>query len=1062
MMTQDEELRHLYQDTSSVRLQKLQMGLLQLEQDPNDQAALADISQELDGLRADANSLGLETIGTVANELETIVKGLAQQQVTFTLDVSNCLGEGIYAIEQLIYETITGDDASDSDGTQILDSLKATIATVMTPALVTTAAATAELAPDGLVTGELALVDLAPVDLAPAAPVEFGEFYIDDDELREIYRTTSEDRLQALTQGLYQLEQGFTDPDTLELLRRETHSLKGDSRAVELDAVAALIQPMEDVIKDVQNRSIPITEEVSRYLHTGLDTVSQLVHAATSGEPLNVDLTQALEQVTSQTLRLRSGSPVTFETTAIDQPEQTAEGLLDAVSTDAETAPGMIEDAELREIYWVTSTERLQRLEANLLHLEQHASDDATLATVLRELHSLKGDARSAGVDMVESLAHALEDVLSSIQLQQLEFDATISDRLYAGLDAIGTFVQAAVAGTPTDIDTEQLLDDLRATVPSVAEDVAPVAQLPVPDESLPAEASQEKAPQTDTIRIQTRDLDALTAQTEELAVTRIQISQTLSQAEQLLILWEEWKENRNNPQSVSAPSYEENLENLLLNLKSTVESNSSKLELISEDLREQVRRLQLLPISNLLLPLRRTVRDLTKQQSKDVTLIFEGEDATAEKRLLEGIKDSLLHLVRNAIDHGIETPEERIAVGKPATATLRVTVYQTAVSLTIEISDDGRGLDIEKIKQTAIKRKLHSSDELEAMTVSQIHSLVLAPGFSTRGLITEISGRGVGLDVVRTQVEKLKGAIQIESTHGQGSTFRLQLSTALSTANVVLAESQGMTFAIPIEFLETTLLISPHQVIADAGQEIIVVGDQTIPVANLINTLELPNSPIYSWIAPPDSHNSGPRPCIVLKVGNNQAGFFVDHLRNNQEIVVKPMGSLLKRVRNVGGTSILGTGEICTILNPSDLLKSVQQQQPAIALPTSKSVPQYRPTILLVEDSPPVRIQEKRLFEGAGYTVVTATNGQEGYDILQTGEFDAVVSDVEMPYLDGFSLVRKIRQQQAYDQLPIILVTTLDSTADRQRGADAGADAYILKGRFNQEVLLETLERLI
>ena len=1100
MMIQDEELRHLYQETSSARLQKLQMGLLQLEQGPHNPTALETVRQELHGLKGDSYSVGAETIGTVAQELEVAVKALGQQQVEFTLDISDCLYQGIYAIEQLMHETVTG-EPSDMDVAQTVSSLKAAI----------TAAMAAPAA------GESTAGDVT---------VQSSSFYISDDELREIYRTTSEGRLQALGEGLYQLEQGLADADTLEVLRRETHSLKGDSRAVELDSVAALIQPMEDVIKEIQRQSIPFTEQVGLYLQAGLDTVTQLVYSATSGMPCGVDVDQALAQVTATAAILMAASDApdsvvsTIDITddipdsLIEQIELAADGVDDAaapmvdlmaddtaasiaapiadyqIEPTAEpdlivepmaepssividrpevalsTGAFIIEDAELREIYRITSEERLQRLEASLLHLEQHPKDDATLSTLLREAHSLKGDARSAGVDGVETLAHALEDVLSSIQLQTLELDSSISDQLYDGLDAIGTFVQEAVTGTPANVDTEQLVQGLRETLSSVpaAASAVTLPTLPVPEDPLPTfETRKETGTQTDTIRVQTRDLDALTTQAEELAVTRIQISQTSAQAEELITLWEEWRENKDSLQPTSELSYEERLERLILTLRSTVQSNSSKLELISEDLREQVRRLQLLPMATLFQPLRRMVRDLAKQQSKDVTLVLKGEETTAEKRLLEGIKDSLLHLVRNAIDHGVETPEERIAAGKSAGATLQVKTQQTAVSLTIEISDDGRGLDVEKIKQTAIKRKLHSPEELEAMTISQIHSLILAPGFSTRSFITEISGRGVGLDVVRAQVEELKGAIQIESVQGQGCTFRLQLSTALSTANVVLAESQGMTFAIPIEFLETTLLISPQQVVTQEGQDTIALGDQTILVADLVKTLELSSSPIYNWVAQPSSYSGTARPCVVLKVGNNQAGFFVDRLLNNQEVVVKPMGALLKRVRNVSGTTILGTGDICMILNPSDLLKSLQQQ-PLITetLSTPKAAAQHKPIILLVEDSPPVRIQEKRLFEGAGYTVVTATNGLEGYNMLQTGGFDAVVSDVEMPLLDGFSLVSKIRQQQEYNELPIILVTTLDSDADRQRGADAGANAYILKGRFNQEALLDTLEKLI
>ncbi|NER79502.1 MAG: response regulator, partial [Leptolyngbya sp. SIO1D8] len=302
----------------------------------------------------------------------------------------------------------------------------------------------------------------------------------------------------------------------------------------------------------------------------------------------------------------------------------------------------------------------------------------------------------------------------------------------------------------------------------------------------------------------------------------------------------------------------------------------------------------------------------------------------------------------------------------------------------------------------------------------------------------------------------------QIDSIAGQGCTFRLQLSTALSTANVLLVETQGIPLALPIDFLQMSLLVSPEQIVTEDGQDTIVIDNRTIPVANLIDVLELPDSPIYSWVARPSRMNSDRRPCILLKVGNEQAGFFVDQLIDQREVVSKALSPLLKRVRNVTGATILGTGDICMILSPPDLLKSLQRQPLSETLTPAQSAPSRQPVILLVEDSPPVRIQEKRLFEGAGYEVVIATNGLEGYSTLSTRKFDAVVSDVEMPYLDGFSLVAKIRQLSEYDDLPIILVTTLDSDEDRKRGADAGANAYILKGRFNQEALLEALERLV
>ena len=1028
MIIQDEELRSLYHDTSTQRLNNLQTGLLQLEQEPHNPDTLEDSRRELHSLKGDSRVIGLEPVATLAQELEEMVKALQQQQVEFTLDISDCFYQGIYAISQLVQEAVTG-EPSEIDYNQTLEFLKAVVAS--------------------------AAVSPVAVPEAMAAPSD--AIYINDDELREIYRITSDGRLRALKASLQQLEHSPDDATTIEVLRRETHSLKGDSRAVELDAIADLVQSIEDIVNHIQSQTIPFTAELGSGLKDGIDAIDRLVHEATTGEPSQVVITQVFERLADAA-------------TAVVPP---------VVGTVAEVPlASVIADAELREIYQTTTEERLQTLEASLLHLEKNPTDKESLSTLLREAHSLKGDARSAGIESVEILTHAVEDVLTSIQIQTLDLDSAVSDRLYEGLDAIGKLVHEAVTGSPANVDTEQLLQTLTATVPATA--AAPTAEPPVILPALPAPLPIiEKEPEPvvttpvdglptaskgspDSVRVQVRDLDALTTQAEELAVTRIQIAQTSTQTEQLITLWEEWRANKDKQKTAAVQSYEERLEGLILNLRSTLQANSSKLEIVSEDLRNRVRRLQLLPLSILFQPLQRVVRDLAKQQSKQVNLVLEGEDATADKRLLEGIKDSLMHLVRNAVDHGIETSAEREAAGKPAVATLRVKAYQTAISLMIEITEDGRGLDTETIKQTAIKRRLYGPEELDAMTTGQIHRLILAAGFSTRGFITEISGRGVGLDVVRDQVEKLKGSIQIESTPGQGCTFRLQLSTALSTANVVLVETQGLTFALPIEFLQTTLLVSASQIETADGQDTIMMGDRSIPVANLTDVLELSQSPIYDWVAQSESSPENNRPCVILNVGNDQAGFFIDRLISQQEVVSKPMGSLLKRVRNVSGTTVLGSGDICMILNPPDLLKSLQQKPLSDALTPNESAVQNKPVILLVEDSPPVRIQEKRLFEGAGYVVVTATNGLEGYNTLQNGVFDAVVSDVEMPHLDGFSLVAKIRQHSEFDNLPVILVTTLDSDADRQRGADAGANGYILKGRFNQEALLETLERLI
>jgi two-component system, chemotaxis family, sensor kinase CheA len=277
-----------------------------------------------------------------------------------------------------------------------------------------------------------------------------------------------------------------------------------------------------------------------------------------------------------------------------------------------------------------------------------------------------------------------------------------------------------------------------------------------------------------------------------------------------------------------------------------------------------------------------------------------------------------------------------------------------------------------------------------------------------------------------------------------------------------MLLEVHGIIHALPIEFLQTSLLISLDDIVTVDGQDTLTVDGQVIRVAALSDVLELSNSPAYATAAKVKPQRSSRQPCLLLKVGEEVGGFLVDRLVTMQEVILKPQSPLLKRVRNVMGATILGTGDVCMILNPVDLLKSLQRSTPFAAAIDPRAITQRKRVILLVEDSPPVRIQEKRLFESAGYEVVIAHDGLDGYNQLRSHAVDAVVSDVEMPNLDGLSLTAKIRQHAEYAQLPIILVTTLSADEDRRRGAEAGANAYIIKGKFNQEVLLETLGRLV
>jgi two-component system chemotaxis sensor kinase CheA len=790
----------------------------------------------------------------------------------------------------------------------------------------------------------------------------------------------------------------------------------------------------------------------------------------------------------------------------------------------------MIEDEELRGLFKTESEEHLQRLEAGILRWEKQGSDRAGVEELLREAHTLKGDARMLGVKDVETLAHQIEHLLG-IQPVESALSPETCDRFYQGLDAIRKLVREAVTGEAANVNTFYVLahlmgasppppipasEDTATSLPSEDRTYAPDAtyrrgeslqaptrggstgnlrkfseDIPLSDAEEPAsavssppeadaaepsrdrsegedsgvptdtEAASSTARPIETIRVDTRNLDRLMTKAGELKVTKIRLAHQLAEIEALAGLWEEWSQEvsgshlERNPDLYRTPARIEQLGKIVSRLQQAFSEDITRLDVITDELEDEIRTLRLLPLSAIFNLFPRMVRDLAKQQGKAIELAIAGETTKADKRILEEMKDPLMHLLRNCVDHGIETAAEREQLGKPPTGTIRLVGYQKGDRIWIEVSDDGRGLDVEAIKHRARQSRHWQAAELDAMSPSQIHSLIFAPGFSTRNYITEVSGRGVGLDVVRANVERLKGSIFVESSPGKGCTFRIQLGRTLATLPVLIVAVSDIPHALPVESVQTSCWVGPEEIFPLEGRDTLTFNSQPISVARLADLLELaiPSQPLQA---------SASQPCVILNVGNERIGLLVDALLDQQEVILKPQSKLLKRVRNVLGATILSTGEVCMVLNPSDLVKSVQKQGKALTpTPTVETV-QPKPVILLAEDSIATRTQEKRVLEGAGYEVVTAVDGLDAFNKLIARHFDAIISDVQMPNLDGFSLVARIRQHQEYNELPVILVTSLASDEDKKKGAEVGANAYITKDTFNQDLLLETLQRLI
>ena len=729
----------------------------------------------------------------------------------------------------------------------------------------------------------------------------------------------------------------------------------------------------------------------------------------------------------------------------------------------------VIDDQELRDLFRAESTEHLQQVEAGLLQLERTPDDGPLLEEVFREAHSLKGAARMLGLREVQNLAHGIENLLGDARAGKLRISPAVVPPQLAALDQIRHLVAQALGDEPAGRTPGALaVEPLPATVPeplSVASTLdTPVtnalAAAPIPTHhpttiDLPAAATATPAPASplpdfriDTLRIESSRLDALLQLSGELVVSKGRVARWQSELDQLLTRCEY---HLKHPQASTQGLPQVTAE--LDRLRGHMASDSARLETVAVQIESGIRALRLLPMATLLELFPRMVHDLGIELGKLLNYKVDGAATVADKRIIEELKAPLMHLLRNAIDHGIEPPAERRQAGKPAAGLIAIVVTQSPDAVQIAISDDGRGLDLDAIRKQALKERLYTPNKLQELTEEQLQALIFQPGFSTSRLITDLSGRGVGLDVVRASVERLRGSLRIASEPGQGLTIYLRLPVSLTATRAMLLREWGQTYALPFEDIAFIKRLRPTELHTLEGRQCFYQGDQAIPLERLGLLLDR---------APPALNEEDWLHCVALKVDNDTFALAVEEVLETEDIVVKPTTTPLTRVRNVAGLAVLTTGLVCPVLNRYDLLRSmtrtVRNSVPATAGETPAMAPKR---ILLAEDSITTRMQERRILEAAGYEVVTAVDGLDAWNMLSLHPFDAVVSDIQMPRMSGLELAEKIRRNRTFAELPIVLVTSLNNEEDRRRGLEVGADAYIIKSDFDQRLLLDCLARL-
>lgn len=748
----------------------------------------------------------------------------------------------------------------------------------------------------------------------------------------------------------------------------------------------------------------------------------------------------------------------------------------------------------LLQTFAVQAREHLDAMSTLLLELERQVPGKRAPAweTLFREAHSLKGAARSVNLPEIERVCQAMERVLSAFKRGELSVTPAFFEVMHAAVDGVGRLLardlgesRAEHAGLASTLAREvlQLLEGPAESVAAPQAAPAPVAAADMASTG-PA-AAVPGPPGADTVRIATAKLDALVAQAQELQGLKLGGAHLADEAQSIVDMLATWSRGHDkrsgHARMLRRSGTLDKLENsknkrLLERLLDASETDELFLRSLADRLgrlaraaaqdrrslasridrmADQVRQVAMLPFSSLLGPVPKLVRDLAHDGGKDVAVDIQGAALEADRRILEQLRTPLTHLLRNALDHGIERPQQRVLAGKPPQGRLAISVNACeGARVALTISDDGAGVNVDKVRAQALKMGLRTEEQLAGMETEQLQQLIFESGLSTSPILTDLSGHGLGLAIVREKVQALGGSISVAAGEGGiGTCFCVVLPTTLATFHGLLVRCAGQSFMLPSRQVERVLRVEAQAVEVQEETPQLLVDGEHLRLVRLSSLLGLKDR------LPADDSLHFMQIVIAANAGERLA-FAVDEVVGDQEMLVQPLAPPLRRVPHISAATVLAGGQVVPLLNVADLFKSAQAAPPTAwhsPTRTSEAI-----SLLVAEDSVTARTQLREILESAGYRVTTAADGVEALANLQSGQYDLLVTDVEMPRLDGFGLTARVRRDERLSQLPVILVTALDSREDKERGVEVGANAYIVKRGFSEQRLLDTIRTLL
>jgi two-component system, chemotaxis family, sensor kinase CheA len=752
----------------------------------------------------------------------------------------------------------------------------------------------------------------------------------------------------------------------------------------------------------------------------------------------------------------------------------------------------------INETFRIEAQEHLNAFSKDLIDLEKKQSQERyaeIIETMFRDIHSLKGAARSVDQKEAGSICQSLESVLSALKRKEINLSPESIALFYKTLDCLTKLIKGS--GSEQTVADHQYQRELIRKLKEIAEGTLTIPDIIEPIHSEEVKSSEVKnvsvvenitgsdihkiqVPKSpETVRMQISKLDPLLLQAEELIQSKKAISQRISELEEINSCINgckaesmKWKGNRSMGSPALHNEWSEGnviclnkLEGQIEEFTRSMERDQYNLNSLIDSHLDAMRMLLLLPVSSLVEVFPGMIREISREQNKEVVFVIRGAALEIDKRILEELKDPLIHLIRNCIDHGIDTPDKRILNNKEPKGNIVLSfTAKEGGMIEISLSDDGNGINYEQVLKAAVKSGNLNSNDAGKLNQKEILSLIYQSGVSTSPIITDISGRGMGMSVVREKVDKLNGRITIETEVNKGTTFHIVLPVKLSTHRGILIRTGKFMFILPTLNVERVMTVDPEDIKTVENNETILIEDQILSVADLGNVLGLPehkhegSDNIEQGVERPDLIR-----LVILVSDEQRIAFRFDEGFDEQQVLVKSLGKLLKRVRNISGATILGSGKVVPVLHVPDLIKSALKSSEKIkSIISEEETTDVVRKILVADDSITSRTLIRNILETAGYQVSTAVDGTDAFTKALSSEFDLLLSDVDMPRMNGFELIAKIRHDKKLNGLPAILITALGSREDQERGIEVGADAYIIKSNFDQTTLLEIIKKLI